>query len=75
MARNADESREQVVASGGRVPPHDLEAEKAVLSALMLDNNAIHSVLNEVQPDDFYHPAHAQIYKSMLARSRTRASP
>jgi replicative DNA helicase len=67
VARNANESRELTVAGGGRVPPHDLEAEKAVVSALLLDNNAIHSVLNEVAPDDFYHPAHAQIYKSMLA--------
>jgi replicative DNA helicase len=51
----------------GRVPPHDLEAEKAVLSALLIDNIAIHTVLNEVSPDDFYHPSHQQIYKSMLA--------
>ena len=51
----------------GRVPPHDLEAEKAVLSALLLDNNAVHSVLNEVAPDDFYHPSHQQIYRAMLA--------
>jgi replicative DNA helicase len=51
----------------GRVPPHDLEAEKAVLSALMLDNNAVHSVLNEVKPGDFYHPSHQQIYRAMLA--------
>jgi len=54
-------------ADGGRVPPHDLEAEKAVLSALLLDNNAVHSVLNEVAPDDFYHPSHQQIYRAMLA--------
>ena len=51
----------------GRVPPHDLEAEKAVLSALLIDNNAIHSVLNEIAPEDFYHPSHQQIYKSMLS--------
>ena len=51
----------------GRVPPSDIEAEKAVLSALLLENNAIHSVLNEVHPEDFYHPSHQQIYKSMLA--------
>jgi len=51
----------------GRVPPHDLEAEKAVLSALLLDNDAIHHVLLEVSPNDFYHPAHEQIYTSMLA--------
>ena len=51
----------------GRVPPHDLEAEKAVLSALLLDNDAIHRVLNDVTPEDFYHPSHAQIYQGMLA--------
>jgi replicative DNA helicase len=51
----------------GRVPPHDLEAEKAVLSALLIDNTAIHSVLNEIQPDDFYHPSHGAIYKAMIA--------
>jgi replicative DNA helicase len=53
-------------ASGHRVPPHDLEAEKAVLSALLLDNNRIHSVYTEVVPEDFYHPAHRQLFKSML---------
>jgi replicative DNA helicase len=54
-------------ADAGRIPPHDLEAEKAVLSALLLDNNAVHSVLNEISPDDFYHPSHQQIYRAMLA--------
>ena len=51
---------------GGRVPPHDLEAEKAVLSALLIDNVAIHTVLEVVSPEDFYHPSHQQIYKTML---------
>jgi len=50
-----------------RIPPHDIEAEKAVLSALLLDNDAIHSVYTEVIPDDFYHPAHRQLYISMLS--------
>jgi replicative DNA helicase len=54
-------------AATGRVPPHDLELEKAVLSALLLDNQAIHSVLTEVKPDDFYHPSHQQLYQAMLA--------
>jgi replicative DNA helicase len=54
-------------AATGRVPPHDLEVEKAVLSALLLDNQAIHSVLTEVKPDDFYHPSHQQLYQAMLA--------
>jgi replicative DNA helicase len=33
-----------------RVPPHDLEAEKAVLSALLLDNAAIHAIYTEINP-------------------------
>ncbi len=56
---------------GHRVPPHDLEAEKAVLSALLLDNDAIHSVYTEVIPEDFYHPAHRQLYLSMLTLQDT----
>jgi replicative DNA helicase len=72
---NARDSRNQgrseigagEVSVGSRVPPHDLEAEKAVLSALLLDNDAVHSVYTEVVPDDFYHPAHRQLFQSMLA--------
>jgi len=50
----------------GRVPPHDIEAEKAVLSAILLDNDAIHSVVTEVRDEDFYHPAHQMLYRSMV---------
>jgi replicative DNA helicase len=50
----------------GRVPPHDIEAEKAVLSAIMLDNDAIHAVVTEVREEDFYHPSHQMLYRSMV---------
>ena len=33
---------------GGRVPPHDIDAERSVLSALHLDNRYIHDVTLEV---------------------------
>jgi replicative DNA helicase len=51
----------------GRVPPHDLAAEKAVLSALLIDNHAFHEVCVEVKAEDFYHPAHQALYKAMVA--------
>jgi replicative DNA helicase len=57
---------ENPTSASGRVLPHDLEVEKAVLSALLLDNQAIHTVLTEVKPEDFYHPAHQQLYRAML---------
>ena len=50
----------------GRVPPHEIEAEKAVLSAILLDNDAIHSVVTEVHQDDFYHPSHQILYGAMV---------
>ena len=50
-----------------RVPPQDLEAEKAVLSAILLDNQSLHAVITEVKADDFYHPAHRELYDAMVA--------
>ncbi len=38
--------------SAGREPPHDLLAEKAVLSAIMLDNTVIHSLVTEVSDQE-----------------------
>ena len=50
----------------GRIPPHYIEAEKAVLSAILLDNEAIHAVVTEVREEDFYHPSHQILYRSMV---------
>lgn len=75
MARTHTRSRREAagdagvsaaVVRAGRVPPHDLEAEKSVLSALLLDNTAIHAVLLEVRPEDFYHPVHQVLYRAMV---------
>ncbi len=52
--------------TGARVPPQDLEAERAVLSALLLDNQALPAVYIEVKPEDFYHPAHQVLYREMI---------
>jgi replicative DNA helicase len=59
------------VFSRGRVPPQDLEAEKAVLSALLLDDDQVHAVVTEVKPEDFYHPAHKTIFQAMIELSDT----
>lgn len=58
-------------AASGRVPPHDLDAEKSVLSALLLHNDAIHSVYLECKPEDFYHPAHRILFEAMHTLSES----
>jgi replicative DNA helicase len=54
------------IGPAGRVPPHDLEAEKSILSGLLLDNNAMHAAYVEVKPEDFYHPVHRTLYQAMV---------
>jgi replicative DNA helicase len=48
----------------GRVPPHDLDAEAAVLSAIMLDRDALDRVLEILKPDHFYSDANGRIYEA-----------
>jgi replicative DNA helicase len=47
-------------------PPHDLEAERAVLGGVLLDPASLER-LAEITPADFYQPSHALIFESMHA--------
>lgn len=50
-----------------RVPPQNIDAEQAVLGAIMLDKEAIFNVLEHVQASDFYKEAHRAIFETLLA--------
>jgi replicative DNA helicase len=47
----------------GRVPPHDLDAEAAVLSAILLERDALDKVLELLQPEHFYSEANRRVYE------------
>jgi replicative DNA helicase len=47
----------------GRVPPHDLDAEAAVLSAIMLDKAALDLVVDTLNAEHFYSEANGRIYE------------
>lgn len=49
-----------------RVPPQNLEAEQAVLGAILLQSEALITVMERVQPEDFYNPAHQIIFEAMI---------
>ena len=51
---------------GGRVPPHDMEAEKSVLGALLIDKDAIVKVVEFLRPKHFYKPAHEHIFNAIM---------
>lgn len=48
------------------LPPHSLEAEQALLGAILIDNEVCHSVCSHLQASDFYRTAHVSIYGAML---------
>lgn len=49
-----------------RVPPQNIEAEKSVLGALMLDKDAIINVANLIRQGDFYKDDHNLIFEAMI---------
>jgi replicative DNA helicase len=50
-----------------RIPPHNLDAERAVLGAVLLEGReALPRVVEALQPSDFYTEAHRAIYATML---------
>jgi replicative DNA helicase len=55
----------------GRVPPHDLEAEAAVLSAVMLDPSALDRVVEFLKSEHFYSEAHRRIFEGALELKQT----
>lgn len=48
-----------------RIPPHNHEAEQAVLGAMLLSPEAVEGALTLLADTDFYRPAHARIFRAM----------
>jgi replicative DNA helicase len=49
-----------------KIPPHDLEAEQSLLSAILIDDEAIIKVSDYLKPESFYERKHQLIYESMV---------
>ncbi len=49
-----------------RVPPHNSEAEAATLGAMLLDQEAVSTVLRHLRPGDFYSGRNQLIYTGIL---------
>ncbi|MGQ0661257.1 replicative DNA helicase [Sphingosinicella sp.] len=47
--------------------PHNIEAEAALLGALMIDNRLAEDIQLKLRPEHFYEPLHGRIYEQILA--------
>ncbi|HEX6660463.1 MAG TPA: replicative DNA helicase [Sphingomicrobium sp.] len=59
LAESASESPTQAL-------PQNVEAEAALLGALMIDNRLVEDVQLKLRPDHFFEPLHGRIYESIL---------
>ena len=46
-----------------KVPPHNLDAEQAIIGGILLNNESVSQVLDIIGPDDFYREANAAIFE------------
>ena len=49
-----------------KIPPHDIEAEQAILSCLLYDNESISVVYEIIEPEDFYRADYKIIYEAVV---------
>lgn len=56
------------VTSGDRVTPNEIEVEKAVLGAMLIDNDSINRVVETLRDESaFYNSVHRKVYKAILS--------
>lgn len=55
------------------LPPHNIEAEQAVLGSLLIDAEMIYRVESVLSPTDFFRESHVSIYQAMLRLFARRA--
>ena len=53
--------------SNEKLPPHDIDAEEAVLGSLLIDGTTIYQVTSVVQPHDFYSERNLLVYEACCA--------
>ena len=58
--------RKMTIPAGVRIPPQNVDAEKSVLGAVLLDKNALIKIVDVVSPPDFYDDNHGIIFEAML---------
>lgn len=49
-----------------RVPPHDLDAERAVIGAMLVSETAVSAVAEALAAEDFYSETHRVLYRAMM---------
>jgi len=58
--------KEKTPVSYLKVPPHNVEAEQAILGGILINNDAMNQVVDILSLDDFYRESHAALFEGMI---------
>ena len=50
----------------GKIPPHDIDAEQAVIGSMLTDKDAVVDSIEVLKPDDFYRQDNKTIYEAIV---------
>ena len=50
----------------GKIPPHDIEAEQAVLGSMLTDQDAVIDAIEALKPEDFYRDDNKYVYEAIV---------
>jgi replicative DNA helicase len=65
----AKEMRAQLDAAPFKLPPQNLEAEQSILGGVLIENDALNTVVEFLEEGDFYREVHQKIFHSMITLS------
>ncbi len=55
-----------ITASSIKVPPHNIEAEQAILGGVLINNDAMNQIMDILSPDCFYREANSCLFQGMV---------
>jgi replicative DNA helicase len=67
MPRKKKTVSDEILEQGGRIPPQDVEVEKNVLSAMLLDKEGVAIALEMLDSTDFYKDKHRTIFEAIVS--------
>jgi replicative DNA helicase len=54
--------------------PHNLDAERSVLGAVLLDNHVLDAAMEKIRPEDFFLDQHRRVFERMIALRETQGA-
>jgi replicative DNA helicase len=61
------QKKEKTTPASVKVPPHNMEAEQAILGGILINNEAMNQIVDILTSDCFYREAHMHLFEGMVS--------